>query len=734
MKKRFISTILMIFFIYGLTYSQTNTITYYYYKGEKIPIEIDYNTISFVSNKEININTINLNLTKRLKNIEKDNSRYSSIPILNTLTTQIQDTLYIGEIELDNIATAEQYQTAINKIQDNPNILKVLPSFIYEGHKIGVSNNFYVQLKEKEDVVLLYEMAQNYGIEILGYDQLMPLWFTLSCNGSSYTCIEAANLFYESNLFENAEPEFIKHILFDTNDPLFYLQWGIKHTGQYGWNPKIDIKAEQAWELSTGKGIRVSVFDEGVDREHPDLNQNMSQGGFDCNTEQSSGGLQDLPIDKIYGGHGTACAGIIGAIQNNIIGISGVAPDVQIYPVSFQFGSSTVKQIATGMNMSWINSDIISNSWSGGSPSSYIDNAINNAFQHGREGKGTIVVFSTGNENKSSIPHPTNSNPLILAVGASSPCGERKNPLSCDNATNWGSNYGIELDIIAPGINIPTTDRVGTKGYSLGDYELNFGGTSAACPHVAGVAALILSANSKLTVKEVNDIIEKTAQKVRPDLYTYESHPKKPNGDWNKYTGYGLVDAYEAVKLAIDYGCVPNINISNPITVSKTYNVSDTITISSSISGNCNVALKANIIKLTSGFNFKALNSGKLSVKIDPCSCIEHSNSESLQIFSFDYCKFYTNKITQVLNLSEISTEQNINLFPEIISKYYKICFNKTSNVEVYVFDIQGKLIWDKKYIQTSLIKLDLKDLCSGIYIVRILSPTMNFSKKIILQ
>jgi subtilisin family serine protease len=133
--------------------------------------------------------------------------------------------------------------------------------------------------------------------------------------------------------------------------------------------------------------------------------------------------------------------------------------------------------------------------------------------------KQSIVVFSTGNNN-TSIAWPANSNSDIIAVGAMSPCGERKIPNSCDDE-DWyrpypyndylgGSNYANELDLIAPGVFIPTTDIQDSAGYNTlngtnGNYHQTFNGTSAATPHVAGVAALILSLNSSLTQDQVRD-------------------------------------------------------------------------------------------------------------------------------------------------------------------------------------------------------------------------------------
>ena len=88
-------------------------------------------------------------------------------------------------------------------------------------------------------------------------------------------------------------------------------------------------------------------------------------------------------------------------------------------------------------------------------------------------------------------------------------------------------------------------DRTGSVGYVSGDYMPNFNGTSSACPHVAGVAALILSVNPNLTQKEVATIIEKTARKVGG--YSYSTVSGRPNGTWHTEVGYGLIDAYAAV-------------------------------------------------------------------------------------------------------------------------------------------------------------------------------------------
>jgi len=149
-----------------------------------------------------------------------------------------------------------------------------------------------------------------------------------------------------------------------------------------------------------------------------------------------------------------------------------------------------------------------------------------------------------------------------------SPCGQRKSPTSCDGETWWGSNFGAQLDISAPGVLIPTTDRQGANGYNTatgvaGDYTQNFNGTSSACPHVAAVAALILSQNPNLTQLQVANIIESTAQKVGG--YNYQTTAGRTNGTWHNEVGYGLIDAFAAVQAAC-----PTTNFVNQTVMTNT--------------------------------------------------------------------------------------------------------------------------------------------------------------------
>lgn len=520
--------------------------TFYYYKGEKFYLDVDYSRLSIVSNGEISSNKIKNKIAKYDFDIKNQKRSHTKQNIIATdKSNQIAD-IYNTEIEFSTKINSDEYLDNIQNLQNEDGVIKVSPTYTVRTKKLGVSNNFYVRLSKAGDVDILNNLAKKYSVQVLGYNQFMPLWYTLSCTKETpYNAIEAANYFYETNLFESSEPEFLYHDLAATNDPYFPNQWGLKNTGQNGGTSGIDIHAEQAWNITTGSSsIRVAVYDQGFEMNHPDLQNNVYGTGYDAETGTTP--------SIVRGNHGTPCAGIVGAQQNNSIGVSGVAPSTSLMSVSLDLSwFDTPQQIANGFNWAWQNgADVISNSWGGYNPSTIIEDAINNTLTNGRSGKGTVVVFAAGNENDTYIRYPGNSIPAILVVGAASPCGERKNPASCDGETWWGSCYGTQLDIVAPGVLIPTTDRQSSNGYNTssgtaGDYVQTFNGTSSACPHVAGLAALILSRDPTLTVQQVSDIIESTAQKVGG--YNYQTTSGRPNGTWNNEMGYGLIDAYAAV-------------------------------------------------------------------------------------------------------------------------------------------------------------------------------------------
>ena len=185
------------------------------------------------------------------------------------------------------------------------------------------------------------------------------------------------------------------------------------------------------------------------------------------------------------------------------------------------------------------------------------------------------MLFSTGNDYDNYAIWPA-SNPITIGVGASSMCDEIKSPTDCSPEGWWGSNYGENLDVTAPGVKVLTTDLSGSLGYDDfvdEDYSM-FNGTSAACPNAAGVMALILSVAPDLGFNDARAILSITADKTGG--YDYDS--ENTYGMWSTEMGYGRVNAFEAVTYASSYTNVSSISSLNQDLISY-FNGSTLLTI-----------------------------------------------------------------------------------------------------------------------------------------------------------
>lgn len=362
----------------------------------------------------------------------------------------------------------------------------------------------------------------------------MMIFFIISC---SIHTIAQKNFNYFGNVIA-LEPDLCTNNITRSvpSDPLFSLQWGLYNSCYSGKDINMTpIWNSNRWNYITGKNIKIAIIDTGVDTTHIDLSANIDSISYDTETGNSS---HIYYYESNYS-HGTHCAGIAAAVKDNGIHIAGVAPKAKIVSISNSLRIDNPNSIKLANGIRWAcdhGADVISCSW-GAYENSYIDDAIQYALTNGRHGKGCVIVFATGNEGNSYVSYPANCNDMILTVGAIKDNGER-----------WsGSNYGEKLDVVAPGVGIISTipnDTIASKS-----------GTSMACPHVAGVAALILQRNSELTVSQVNDIICRNAKRIPSNNYNYVT---KPYGTWNNEYGYGLVDAYKSV-----YFTPENVYIQN---------------------------------------------------------------------------------------------------------------------------------------------------------------------------
>lgn len=400
--------------------------------------------------------------------------------------------------------------------------------------------------------------------------------------------LEIANKIYESDITEFSIPDFyIPMELNQVNDPLFPLQFQMHNTGQVidgvaGVND-IDVNALEAWDISLGDNVTVAVFDEGMEN-HEDFGNRLIGG----NTPATNGNGTPLQNNAT---HGMNCAGVIGASDDNL-GLRGVAPNVNFLSVNIFAGGTTPGDIADGIQWAIDNgADVLSNSWSYPyAPCSWthidIENALQNAVTTGRNNKGAVVVFSAGNTG-GCVNYPARNN-NVISVGA---------------VNNRGilfeySSRGPELDLVAPSGeinylgNVRTTDRMGNKGRLPGHYEPRFGGTSASCPVVSGVAALVLSVNPNLTQQEVRDILTSTATDMGAEGFD------------NNF-GFGRVNAFAAVVEAFS-----NITLtgSNTVCSSNTpYSLSEVpngVAVNWSVSSNLQIVNSS-----TTGATVKAINS-----------------------------------------------------------------------------------------------------------------------------
>jgi subtilisin len=266
------------------------------------------------------------------------------------------------------------------------------------------------------------------------------------------------------------------------------------------------VQAPSLWHITKGSGIKVAILDTGIDNRHPDISNNFTNGvNFTTNN------LNDH-MDRQ--GHGTHVAGII-AGTNNDFGIVGVAPEAELYSVKVlgDDGSGSIEGIVKGID--WAISqemDIISMSLGTSvDPGSYFHNAIKRA-----RAAGIVIVAASGNEN-TSIGWPA-AYDEVIAVGAVNQAMSRA----------MFSNFGDELDIAAPGVNILST--------YLNDSYAKLSGTSMATPIVAGVVALIQSFCRKQGIKATPEKIVQLISERSVDL--------GETGDDDAF-GNGLVNVYK---------------------------------------------------------------------------------------------------------------------------------------------------------------------------------------------
>lgn len=580
MKKLLYSTLLITLTLaVPVSYAQNNN-TYYYYKGLPTSLTLS-EKVMFVKFIPGLTNTQKQNLIIQAQ-VDLLSADWDEIPDLAELKSRIlQQTYWFypcgipdkfkREKHLDSLRKSgaqvvlrcdnppcdpndpcAPYQVTVNYdnfydalffFADNPNVRSSSKAILKsETDTVATCEDFFIKIKPGYTIANFSSLISYYSLTATdaSSDFGFGAYKISETSGGSRYCIERANIFFETGMCDYSLPNFYQLFPGLTNDPLWGQQWGLLNTGQYGGQSGADIRVMPAWTFSQGNNINVAVVDEGVQLDHTDLQANILPG-FDAISNTVGGGG---PIG-VKDAHGTKCAGIIGAIAENNTGIAGVAPQSRIIPIrafSDGYGGGSTESVARAINWAWTHgADVISNSYKWDIESDLIDNAIHTAVTLGRGGLGCIILFASGNSGSPLVKYP-GRNPDVIAVGNMSMCNERANPQSCDDKHSVGSNYGEDLDLMAPGMKIATLDINGGT-------TTDFSGTSAACPHVAGVVALMLSANPALTLDQVRTMLQYSCNRVGPYCYSWTSN--HPDGPWNNQMGYGRINAFNAVQLAL---------------------------------------------------------------------------------------------------------------------------------------------------------------------------------------
>ncbi|MFQ5909444.1 MAG: S8 family serine peptidase, partial [Thermoplasmata archaeon] len=381
------------------------------------------------------------------------------------------------------------------------------------------------------DFSMIEEFAARNGLEILRlYPNLKEAVFRISEFDLDNTMFRVAG----DPSVKYISPNGFYKMSYIPNDSYWSSQWGPKK-----------IKAPDAWNLTKGNSsVVVAILDTGVDYLHEDLSGNMWRN------PSEDGGLDDLDddgngyIDDIYGWnfvndtkyvmdnndrdindnpasiyHGTHVSGIVAAVMNNSKGIAGLSQvKIMALKVLGRNGKGDWLDTASAIQYAYENdADVISMSLGGSSSPVSVKNQAQNAWDN-----GTLLVAASGNNGANGVIYPAKYD-TVIAVGATN---------SGDTRASF-SNYGNELELVAPGVSIISCRRQTPPGPGSPYYQ-NMDGTSQATPHVSGVAALMFSRYPSYTNMQVRLILRNTSVDLG-------------NPGWDIYYGYGRVNAYEAL-------------------------------------------------------------------------------------------------------------------------------------------------------------------------------------------
>ncbi|MCH8852306.1 MAG: S8 family serine peptidase, partial [Planctomycetes bacterium] len=449
-----------------------------------------------------------------------------------------------------DVAVGQVTQQLIDSLENQDGVIAAyrVVRFRQDGQAFGVTGDIVVKFNEGTSAAQRAAFELEYNLEsraaVTGQIGLRNVYVFKALGDDALARVSA--LWSDHRLADwNAHADLIAPLITSQaapQDEFFNLQWHLENNGNFPGSIHADIEVFDAWEISRGASIRVGMFDTGCDITHDDLAANY----LGVSQNNRGGGGEIFPS----GGHGTAVMGLMVA-EANSIGVVGVAPEAQFTASSF---GGSLATIAGSYNFAITHGvDVHNNSWEfsfGLMPDVVVD-AIRDAANTGRDGKGMVIAFAAGNEATELEPGDLLSTlPEVIQVGATG---------QTDVIASY-SNFGITQDIMGPtlgddGVGLATTDTMGSGGFNDGNsafdilgaanYTRIMSGTSGASPVVAGVVALVLSENPNLNRVQVRSLLIHTTDRVSPLDADYGATTR-----FSLRYGFGRVNAAKAVEAA----------------------------------------------------------------------------------------------------------------------------------------------------------------------------------------
>ncbi|MGD2181239.1 S8 family serine peptidase [Lusitaniella coriacea] len=536
--------------------------------------------------EELRLRKVRDRATIRLKVVDGDFP--AEIPFLSYKSIPQTELIEI-KVGAENLETAIAIARRLDSVAFASHVYRMVKNpgtFVYLTDEITLQ--FTADLDPDERDALLEPFALQRLRPITGIDNAFIYQLTPQ---SRENPLKIANRLAGTLNILTAEANIIirQEALYRPKDELYNQQWYLHHNGGRQLAPASHIDAEKAWDITRGvRSVVVAVADDAIDLNHPDF-----QGEGKIVAPKDFKGEDFLPLPEYpQESHGTACAGVAVAEETGT-GVVGVAPGCALMPLRT---SGFLDDRSIEALFEWAankGASVISCSWGAASlnfPLSLRQRAaINRAATKGRDGKGCVVVFAAGNANRpvngtiyerkwqrNILKGPTKwlsgfaAHPDAIAVSACTSLNQKS------AYSNWGKQISVSapsnnappgmwfqetgfvhtappISGSLPGLGIFTADRLGRLGYAPGNFTRDFGGTSSACPVVAGVAALVLSVNPDLTAQEVKQILQKSTDKIVDRNLDPQLGMQMGTYDQNGHSqwfGYGKVNAFKAVGLA----------------------------------------------------------------------------------------------------------------------------------------------------------------------------------------